>query len=105
MAEKCPTCGRSMLLAPDPPGVLPTGAARPPFDWSPYIRYAIQGVIMLLAGIGAYYAPRADQKAGQAEARAASAETHAETAAAQSRENGAELKAHGEKLKKLTPSP
>lgn len=88
----CPRCGRPYLLTDAPPAPAP----RPPFDWTPYIRYAIQGVIMLLAGIGAYYGAGADQKAGQAA-------THAETAAVQSQENGAQLKEHGRKLKALAP--
>lgn len=90
MPEKCPTCGRSMVFAADPPGVLPV-VGRPPFDWTPYIQYAIRGVILLLAGISAYYAP--------------SASKHAETAAVQSKENGKELKAHGEKLRHLNTAP
>ena len=77
----CPRCGRPYLLTESPPAPAP----RPPFDWTPYIRYAIQGVIMLLAGVGAYYGAGADQKA--------------ETAAVQSEKNGKELKAHGEELK------
>ncbi len=86
VVDKCPSCGRTYLM-PGEGGAVP----RPPFDWTPYIQYAIRGVILLLAGVSAYYAP--------------SASKHAETAAVQSKENGNELKEHGKKLKALAPSP
>jgi len=88
----CPRCGRPYLLTADAPAAPP----KPPFDWSPYIAYAIRGVILLLAGVGAYYGADASSKAGKAA-------DHAQEAVVQSKENGDQLKEHGKKLKALAP--